>query len=107
MRSIIFALAFAAPVSAVAATPTYTNPISTMHHAREQVVFLTFVNHTSQEREVRIGDVKYKLQYGSVLHVYAPVGSLVRVYSTENTKVNGQELMQVSANDAYKSVFLK
>ena len=107
MRSLMLALALAAPVSAVAASPTYTNPVSTMHHAKEQVVFLTFVNYTSQDREVRIGDVQYKIRYDSVLHVYAPIGSLVKVYSMQNSKVNGQELMQVSANDAGRSVFLK
>ena len=110
MRSIVFALALAAPVSAVAAT--YTSPLSTAHkaqqqQAQEQQVFLTFVNYTSQQREVRIGDKQYKMQHDSLLHVYAPVGSVVRVYSTENTKMSGQELMQVSANDAAKSVFLK
>ena len=107
MRSLILALALAAPVSAVAALPTYTNPVSTMHHAKEQVVFLTFVNFTSQDREVQIGDTQYKIRYDSVLHVYAPVGSTVRVYSMQNSKVHGQELMQVSANDRGRSVFLR
>lgn len=107
MRSLFLALAFAAPVSAVAATPMYTNPASTMHHAKAQVVFLTFVNYTAQDREVLIGDVRYKIRYDSILHVYAPVGSVVRVYCETDTKVNGQELMQVSSNDAGKSVFLK
>lgn len=107
MRSLFLALALAAPVSAVAATPTCGNPMTTVHQQKEQVVFLTFVNYTSQDREVRIGDVQYKIRYDSVLHVHAPVGSVVRVYSDVNTKVYGQELMQVSANDADKSVYLK
>lgn len=107
MRSLVLALALAAPVSAVAGTPTYTNPMTTVHQQKEQVVFLTFVNYTSQDREVRIGDVPYKIRYDSVLHVYAPVGSVVRVYSLQNTKVTGQQLMQVSAADSGKSVFLK
>lgn len=107
MRSIVLALALAAPVSAVAAAPNYTNPMSTLHHAKQQAVFVTFVNFTSQEREVRIGDHQYKMPDTSVLHLYVPVGSVVQVYSTQNSKVNGQELLQVSASDAGKSVFLK
>jgi hypothetical protein len=107
MRSLIFALALAAPVSAVAAAPNYTNPMSTAHRQAEKVVFMTFVNYTSQDREVVIGDREYKLQYHSVAHVYAPVGSPVFVYSETNSKVNGQELMRVSANDRDTSVFLK
>jgi hypothetical protein len=107
MRSLILALALAAPVCAVAASPSYTNPVSTMHRAKEQVVFLTFVNSTSQEREVRIGNTQYIIRYDSVLHVYAPVGSVVRVYSAQNSKLTGEELMQVSANDAGRSVLLK
>ena len=111
MRSLILALALAAPVSAVAATPasapTYSNPMTTVHQQKEQVVFLTFVNYTPQDREVRIGDKQYKVRYDSVLHVYAPVGSVVRQYSEQNSQMNGQELMQVSASDRDKSVFLK
>jgi hypothetical protein len=111
MRSLILALALAAPVSAVAATPisapTYSNPMTTVHQQKVQVVFLTFVNYTPQDREVRIGDKQYKMRYDSVLHVYAPVGSPVFVFSDQNSKVYGQELMRVSATDAGKSVFLK
>ena len=111
MRSLILALALAAPVSAVAATPasapTYSNPMTTVHQQKEQVVFLTFVNYTPQDREVRIGDKQYKIRYDSLLHVYAPVGSPVFVFSEQNSKVNGQELMRVSASDRDKSVFLK
>ena len=107
MRSLIFALALAAPVSAVAATPTYSNPLSSMHHQKEPVVFMTFVNYTVQDREVQIGDDLYKIPFHSVANVYAPVGSPVFVYSETNTKVNGQELMRVSASDANKSVLLK
>jgi hypothetical protein len=107
MRSLIFALALAAPISAVAATPTYSNPLSNMHHQKEQVVFMTFVNYTVQDREVEIGNQLYKVPYLGIVHVYAPVGSPVFVYSETNSKVNGQELMRVSANDQDKSVFLK
>jgi hypothetical protein len=107
MRSLILALALAAPVSAVAATPSYSNPLSNMHHQKELVVFMTFVNYTVQDREVRIGDKLYKIPYLGIMHVYAPVGSPVFVYSEMNTKVNGQELMRVSANDQDKSILLK
>ena len=107
MRSLLVALVLAAPVCAVAATPTYTNPMTTAHHAKQQTVFVTFVNHTSQEREVRVGDAQYLIPYNSQVHVSIPVGSVVRVYSSTNSKVNGQEVMQVSANDNESAVFLK
>jgi hypothetical protein len=107
MRSLMLALALAAPVSAVAAAPTYSNPLSDMHHQKERVVFMTFVNYTVQDREVQIGDKLYKIPYLGIVHVYAPVGSPVFVYSETNSKVNGQELMRVSESDRDKSVFLK
>jgi hypothetical protein len=107
MRSLILALALAAPVSAVAATPTYSNPLNNMHHQKQPVVFMTFVNYTVQDREVQIGDELYKVPYLKVVHVYAPVGSPVFVYSEMNTKVHGQELMRVSANDQDRSILLK
>jgi hypothetical protein len=112
MRSLIFALALAAPVGAVFASPnpapSYSDPMTTAHHQQEeQLVFITFVNKTPQDREVRIGNVQYKVRYNSEVHVYARVGSVVREFSDQNRKVNGQELMQVSANDVDKDVFLK
>jgi hypothetical protein len=107
MRSLIFALALAAPVCAVAATPNYSNPLNSAHHEKVEEVFMTFVNYTVQDRELVIGDKEYKIPYHSTMHVYAPVGSPVFMYSETNTKVNGQELMRVSANDRDKSVFLK
>jgi len=108
MRSLIFALALAAPVSAVAAAPalTYSNPMTTVHQQKARVVMLTFVNYTSQNRDVRIGNVKYKMRYDSAFSVYVPVGSLVSVSSDENSKVAPQ-YMYVSADDAGKSVLLK
>jgi hypothetical protein len=107
MRSFLVALAFAAPVCAVAATPTYSNPMTTARHHAEQTVFLTFVNYTSQDRELVIGDQTYKIEYHTSMHVHAPVGAPVFVFSETNSKVNGQELMRVSANDADKSVTLR
>ena len=107
MRSLILALAFAAPFSAVAATPNYSNPINRAHHQTEQVVFMTFVNYTAQDRELLVGDHRYKLPYHSTMHVYAPVGQPVFVYSETNSKLNGQELMRISENDRDTSVFLK
>ncbi len=106
MRSLILALAFAAPVCAVAATPTYSNPLNRMHHQDPQLVAMTFVNFTGQDRELQIGDQYYKIPCVSMIHVYAPVGSPVFVFSQTNSKVNGQELMRVSATDANKSVHL-
>jgi hypothetical protein len=108
MRSIVLALAFAAPLSAVAATPnTFTTPDVHTHAAKPQTVFVTLVNRTSQDREVVIGGDVYKLNYNSKLNVSAPVGSSVKVYSQTNSKVNGQELMQVSAADENKTIELK
>jgi hypothetical protein len=107
MRSLILALALAAPVSAVAAAPNYSNPMSNMHHQKEQVVFMTFVNYTVQDRAVQIGEKLYKIPYLGIVHVYAPVGSAVFVYSDTNSKVSGQELMRVSASDQDKSILLK
>jgi hypothetical protein len=107
MRSLLLALALAAPVSAVAAAPNYSNPLSDMHHQKEQVVFMTFVNYTVQDREVQIGDRLYKIPHLGIVHVYAPVGSPVFVYSETNSKVRGQELMRVSANDKDRSILLK
>jgi hypothetical protein len=106
MRSLLVALVLAAPVCAVAATPTYTNPMTTAHHASTQTVFVTFVNHTSQEREVRIGEERYRVPYNSQIHIAVPVGAVVRLYSSQNSKVNGLQVMLASANDADSAVFL-
>ncbi len=104
MRSLILALALAAPVSAVASTSTYSNPMISMRHQNVQEVCLTFKNYSVQDRELVIGDKKYKLASVSGIHIYVPVGSPVFVYSEMNTNVNGQELMRVSANDADKTI---
>lgn len=108
MRSFLLALALTALVSAVAAAPafTYSNPMTTVHQQKAREVSMTFVNFTSQDREVRIDNVKYKIQYNSVLHVYVPVGSLVSVSSEMNSQVDRQ-YMHVSATDAGKSVLRK
>ncbi len=106
MRSIALILAFAAPLSAVAAPNTFTRP-TRMHEQKPQTVFMTFVNYTPQDREVQIGNVMYKIQYDTVAHFYAPVGSTVRVFSKTNSKINGQELIQVTAADRDRSIILK
>jgi hypothetical protein len=108
MRSIVLALAFAAPLSAVAATPnTFTTPDVHTHVTKPQTVFVTLVNRNVQDREVQIGEEVYKLNSNSRINVTAPVGSSVKVYSQTNSKVNGQEQMQVSAADQNKSIELK
>ena len=108
MRSILFALVLAAPVCAVASTPnpTYSHPMDAVRQQKEQMVLLTFVNHSAQERELRIGTMQYRLSYAAELHIFVPVGSVVRVYSNQNSKLNGQELMQVTALDSGRSVLL-
>ncbi len=109
MRSIIFALTLAAPLSAVAATPTYTNPMTMIRHStqKERVVPLTFINFTTQEREVRIGNIRYILRQDTVFHAFVPVGRVVSEYSNVNSNINGQEVLRVSESDAGKSVLLK
>jgi hypothetical protein len=109
MRSLLLALALAAPLSAVAATPTYSNAMTALRHhqPKTEMVPMTFVNYTSQEREVRIGDTQYIMKLNTTFHTMVPVGSVVRVYSSQNSKVNGQELMLVSAADANKRVPLQ
>ncbi len=106
MRSLILALAFAAPLSAVAATPTFTSPMSNVHQPKPQEVFLTFINHTNQDREVRIGNEQYKMRLNSEIHISVPVGSTVRLFSETNSKVNGRELMTVQPNDANREIQL-
>jgi ribosomal protein L2 len=107
MRSILVALALAVPVSAVAATPNYTHPITTIHQAKPQRVMVTFVNNTSQEREVRIGNEQYSIRNNTVFHVFIPVGTTVSVYSNQNSRVNGQQTVLVSTETEKESVFLQ
>lgn len=107
MRSLILTLALAAPLSAAAAAPSYSNPLNNMHHQKAQEVFLTFVNYTVQDREVQLGDHVYKIPSRGMVHVHALVGTPVFVYSQTNSKVNGQELMLVSANDQDRSILLQ
>jgi hypothetical protein len=106
MRSLILALALVAPVSAVAATSTYTSPMSNVHQPKAQEVYLTFVNHTGQDREVRIGNEQYTVKLNSVAHVVAPVGSKVLLFSETNSKINGLELMTIQETDLNRSVQL-
>ena len=108
MRSLIFALALAAPVSAVASTSaySYSNPLTTMHHHNAQEVLLTFRNYSVQDRELVIGDKEYKMASVSTLRIYVPVGSPVFVYSETNSKVNGQELMTIQASDFNRDINL-
>jgi opacity protein-like surface antigen len=102
MRSMLIALVLAAPLSAVAATPDYTHPVDRTHttKATEQWVGLTFATVTGQDREILVGDKMFKLRFGQQLSVAAPVGTVVRVYSDQNSRLNGQVLMEVGANDA-------
>jgi len=105
MRSIVLALALVAPLSAVAAPNTFTRPTH-MHEAKPQEVMMTFINRTSQDREVVVGDVSYKLHQFEKASFAVPVGSDVRVFSQTNSKINGQVLMQVSAADENTDVVL-
>ncbi|MGA8938444.1 MAG: hypothetical protein WB439_04690 [Acidobacteriaceae bacterium] len=107
MRSLIFALALAAPVSAVAATPTYSNPLNRSHHEKVQEVSFTFVSFSAQDREVVIGNQEYKVSFLGRVNVHAPVGTPVFLRSQTNPTVNGQELMRVSANDSDKFISLR
>jgi len=108
-RVLAYAL-FAVPCAGFAATSNYTSPMVAMHdqrqHEKPLYVDLAFYNITSQEREVRIGDRQFKIPYNQVLHITAPVGSVVRIFSSQNSKLNGQELMEVSATDDHRLVKL-
>jgi len=106
MRSLMIALVLAAPVSAVAATPNYTNPVNTAHHAKQQTVYVTFVNHNVNEREVIIDNVKYTVAYNSKVDVVVPVGSVARVYSSQDSKIDGQQTFLLTAADAKAVVYL-
>jgi len=106
MRSLMIALVLAAPVSAVAATPNYTNPVNTAHHAKQQTVYVTFVNHNVNEREVIIDNVKYTVAYNSKIDVVVPVGSVARVYSSQDSKIDGQQTFLLTAADAKAVVYL-
>jgi hypothetical protein len=75
-------------------------------HEKPLYVDLAFYNITSQDREVRIGDRQFPIRYDQVLHITAPVGSVVRVYSSQNSKLNGQELMVVSGSDDHRVIKL-
>jgi hypothetical protein len=112
MRSIFavvtLAASIAAPLSAVASTrATFTSPTSVRHQAKSQEVYLTFHNVTSQDRELVIGDRTFKVRTDAKITLTVPVGSVIRVYSQTNSKVNGQQLMQVAATDADSTVVLK
>lgn len=105
MRSILLALALAAPMSAVAAPNTFTRP-TRVHVQKPEMVFMTFANFSSQDREVVAGDVAYKIRSFERKNIELPVGSDVRLYSETNSKIHGQVLMQVSANDLNREVIL-
>jgi len=107
MRSIVLAVALAAPVCAVAATPNYTHPLNSAHSSRPAEILLTFVNSTLQDRELVIGGKTFLVKHDKPLQLYVAVGAPVRVYSQTNSRVNGQELMQVAAGDASRIIALK
>jgi len=108
MRSIVLAFALAAPLCAVAATPNYTHPLTVRHQQpKEELVSLTFVNFTTQEHEVRIGDRQYKVAVAKVLRIAVPVGAVVTEYTPENSRTDGKQLIEVAASDAGKNIFLK
>jgi len=105
-NAVALALSIAAPLSASAAA-TYTSPLNTLHRTQPTEVLLTFENHTSQDREVVIGNQLFKVEYNRSIRLAVPVGSVVRVYSEMNSKLNGQQLLQVSTNDANRTIELK
>ncbi len=112
MRSIlavvVLATSIAAPLSAVASTPgTFTSPTSVRHQPKTQEVYVTFRNTTSQDRELVVGDQSFKVRNNANITLNVTVGSVIRVYSQTNSKVNGQELMQVSSADANSTAVLK
>jgi hypothetical protein len=106
MRSIVLALTLAMSGSAFAAT-TYTNPLAKPHNARPQTVLIEFANKTVEEREIGVGQDRFRVMSGKSLRLFVPVGAEVQVYSSQNSKVYGQMLIQASVNDADRVVTLK
>jgi len=80
--------------------------VNTAHHAKQQTVYVTFVNHNVNEREVIIDNVKYTVAYNSKIDVVVPVGSVARVYSSQDSKIDGQQTFLLTAADAKAVVYL-
>jgi hypothetical protein len=109
MRSIVLALAFLAPTAAFAATPAaapadYTSPITTIHSTKPQEVLVTFRSTASGSRVLAVNEHQYPIRFGQVITVCAPVGSIVRVYSDQNSKISGQEVLRIAASDAQRFI---
>jgi hypothetical protein len=105
MRSIVLALAFFAPAAAAFAAPAdYTSPIVSVHATKPQQVMLTFQNNTVHDRILRVGDRQFHIRPTEHFSTVAAVGSVVRMYSDQDSKVDGQPLLTVSANDSHRYI---
>ncbi len=113
MRFIALALVLAAPACAVASspatipTPEYRQALSSLHRQPNPEVRVTFVNQSVTDRELVIDGQQYKLRFRSTVSVMIPVGDPVFIYSEQNSKVNGQELMRATVSDAFRTVLLR
>ena len=90
MRSLLIALVLAAPVSCGCSCPNLyqSDDHGTPRESRRWCI-VTFVNHTSQDREVRVGDDAISDTVTTRRSTFLiPVGSVVRLYS--NTKLEGE-----------------
>jgi hypothetical protein len=109
MRSILLALAFIAPAAAFAATPVaapadYTSPIVSIHSTKPQQVMLAFQNNAAQDRILLVGDNQFRLRPGQSVSTVAAVGTVVRMFCPQNSKINGQALLQVTATDSHRFI---
>jgi hypothetical protein len=104
MRSILLALAFLAPTAAFAAPVDYTSPIATIHSSKPQQVMLAFQNSTVQDRILLVGEHQFHLRSGQSISTVAAVGTVVRMFCPQNSKVNGQVLLQVTAADSHRYI---
>jgi hypothetical protein len=109
MRSIVLALAFLAPTAAFAATPAaapadYTSPITTIHSTKPQEVMLAFQNNSVQDRIILVGENHFRLRPGQSISTVAAVGTVVRMFCPQDSRINGQALLQVTAADSHRFI---
>ena len=93
----------AATTTASAANyPKSVHPES--HSKNQQWVLVSFRNASLQEREVGVGNERFKVPLNGQTTLRITNGATVRVYSDVNRKVNGTALMTVSPADERSTV---
>ena len=112
MRSFVLFLALAVPAAGASAAPTITtdpHPLPGLsapgRHA--QWIRLSFYNPSVQGRVLNIGTESYLVPACKTLTLQVTAGSLVRLSSPWNSRLNGQTLMQVTSVDAGRTVTMQ